>query len=106
MAAPTSWTPCSRRSACCWPAAPPTATRPPPLPGPLLAGKDGVFYNEAATAGVVIAALVALAARVSWTLGLPALAAYAAPGNLVYTSADGSTDTSTGAMLLLAVRAA
>jgi len=75
------------------------------LPGHLLAGKDGVFYNEAATAGVVIAALVALAARVSWTLGLPALAAYAALGNLVYTSADGSNDTSTGAMLLLAVLA-
>jgi hypothetical protein len=76
------------------------------LPGYLLAGKLGVFINEAAFAGLTLALLGGLAARVSWTLGLPALAVYASLGNMVYTSADGSNDTSTGALLLLAVMAA
>ena len=76
------------------------------LPGYLLAGKTGVFVNEAAFAGLTLALLGRLAARVSLTLGLPALAVYAALGNMIYTSADGSNDTSTGAVLLLAVVAA
>jgi 4-amino-4-deoxy-L-arabinose transferase-like glycosyltransferase len=73
------------------------------LPGYLLAGKLGVFINEAVFGGLTLALLGGLAARVSWTLGLPALAVYATLGNMVYTSADGSNDTSTGAVLLLAV---
>lgn len=73
------------------------------LPGYLLGGKLGVFLNEAAFAGVTMAVLAGLAARVSWTLGLPALAVYASLGNMIYTSADGSNDTSTGATLILAV---
>ncbi|HVQ23004.1 MAG TPA: hypothetical protein VMT36_07000, partial [Candidatus Saccharimonadia bacterium] len=73
------------------------------LPGYLLAGKDGVFYNEATYSLLPIAILVGLAARLSWTIGLPALAVYAASGNIVFGSADGSVDTGAGAFLLLAV---
>jgi hypothetical protein len=73
------------------------------LPGYLVAGKDGVFYNEAAFSLIPLAIFTALAARLSWTLGLPALAAYAASGNIVFGSADGSSETGTGALLLLAV---
>jgi uncharacterized membrane protein len=74
-------------------------------PGYLLAGKDGVFYNEAAFSLLTLAILTGLAARLSWTVGLPALAAYAASGNIVYAAADGSVDTGAGALLLLAVLA-
>ncbi|MGH2406913.1 MAG: hypothetical protein ACRDF7_02380 [Candidatus Limnocylindrales bacterium] len=76
------------------------------LPGYLLGGKLGVFLNEAAFGGLTVALLGGLASRLSWTLGLPAMAVYASLGNMVYTSADGSNDTSTGAVLLLAVIAA
>jgi hypothetical protein len=76
------------------------------LPGYLMAGKDGVFYNEAAFSLLPMAIFVGLAARVSWTLGLPALAVYAASGNIVYGAADGSSETGAGALLLLAVVAA
>ena len=75
------------------------------IPGYLLAGKDGVFYNEAAFSLLTLAIFVGLAARLSWTVGLPALAAYAASGNIVYAAADGSVDTGAGALLLLAVLA-
>jgi hypothetical protein len=75
------------------------------IPGYLLAGKDGVFYNEAAFSLLTLAILTGLAARLSWTVGLPALAAYAASGNIVYAAADGSVDTGAGALLLLAVLA-
>jgi hypothetical protein len=73
------------------------------LPGYLLAGKDGVFYNEAAFSIIPLAIFVGLAARLSWTLGLPALAMYAASGNIVFGAADGSSETGAGALLLLAV---
>ena len=73
------------------------------LPGYLVAGKDGVFYNEAAFSLLTLAVFVGLAARLSWTLGLPALAVYAAAGNIVYGAADGSLETGAGALLLLAV---
>jgi hypothetical protein len=76
------------------------------LPGYLLDGKLGVFYNEALFGGVTMAVLGGLASRLSWTLGLPAMAVYATLGNMIFTSADGSNDTSTGAVLLLAVVAA
>jgi hypothetical protein len=76
------------------------------LPGYLMAGKDGVFYNEAAFAIIPLAIFTGLAARLSWTLGLPALAVYAASGNVVYGAADGSSETGAGAFLLLAVVAA
>ena len=76
------------------------------LPGYLLGGRFGVYLDEASFGGVVFAILGWLAARVSWTLGLPVLAVYATLGNMIYTSADGSNDTSTGAVLLLAVVAA
>jgi hypothetical protein len=76
------------------------------LPGYLIAGKDGVFYNEAAFSLVPLAIFASLAARLSWTLGLPALAVYAASGNIVFGSADGSSETGAGALLLLAVIAA
>ena len=88
-----------------WPVPYPPAMFLTHLPGYLLAGKDGVFYNEAASSLVVLGAFVAMAARLSWTLGLPALAAYAALGNVVFGAADGSVETSTGAVLLLAVLA-
>jgi hypothetical protein len=76
------------------------------LPGYLIAGKDGVFYNEAAFSFLPLAIFAGLAARLSWTLGLPARAAYAASGNIVFGAADGSSETGTGALLLLAVVAA
>jgi hypothetical protein len=76
------------------------------VPGYVLGGRFGVYLDEASFVGVVFAILGGLASRVSWTLGLPALAVYATLGNMVYTSADGSNDTSTGAVLLLAVVAA
>lgn len=76
------------------------------LPGYLLGGKLGVFLDEAAFGGLTMALLGGLAWRLSWTVGLPAMAVYASLGNMVYTSADGSNDTSTGAVLLLAVVAA
>jgi hypothetical protein len=76
------------------------------LPGYVVAGKDGVFYSEAAFSLLALAIFVGLAARLSWTLGLPALAAYAASGNIVYGAADGSLETSSGALLLVAIIAA
>lgn len=76
------------------------------VPGFLVAGKDGVFFNEAAFSLVTMAILVGLAARISWTIGLPALALYAASGNIIYGAADGSVDTGTGALLLVAIVAA
>ena len=76
------------------------------LPGYLLAGKDGVFYAEAAFSLVPLGIFAGLAARLSWTLGLPALAVYAASGNIVYGAADGSLDTSSAALLLVAIVAA
>ena len=76
------------------------------LPGYLVAGKDGVFYAEAAFSLITLGAFVGLAARLSWTLGLPALAVYAASGNIVYGAADGSIETSSGAALLVAILAA
>jgi hypothetical protein len=75
------------------------------IPGFLVAGKDGVFYNEAAFSLLTLAIFVGLAARLSWTVGLPVLAAYAGSGNIAYAAADGSVDTSAGALLLLAVLA-
>ncbi len=76
------------------------------LPGYLLAGKDGVFYAEAAFSLVTLGIFVGLAARLSWTLGLPALAVYAASGNIVFGAADGSIETSSAALLLVAIVAA
>ena len=86
-----------------WPVAYPPLMFVAHLPGYLIAGKDGVFYNEAAFSVLTLAILTGLASRLSWTLGLPALAVYAASGNIVFAAADGSVDTGAGAFLLLAV---
>ncbi len=76
------------------------------LPGYLVAGKDGVFYNEAAFSLLALAIFTVLAVRLSWTVGLPVLAAYAASGNIVFGAADGSLDTGSGVLLLVAIVAA
>ncbi len=89
-----------------WPVPYPPLTFLAHLPGYLVAGKDGVFYAEAAFSLVTLGLFVGLAARLSWTLGLPALAVFAASGNIVYGAADGSIETSSGAALLVAILAA
>ncbi len=76
------------------------------LPGYLVAGLTGVRFTEVIAALLVMVAFVWLARRVSITAALPALALYAALPNLVNLSVDAGNDTSTGAMLLLAVLAA
>ncbi|HEY8199009.1 MAG TPA: hypothetical protein VIF44_04505 [Candidatus Limnocylindrales bacterium] len=89
-----------------WPVPYPPLTFLAHLPGYLVAGKDGVFYAEAAFSLVTLGIFVGLASRLSWTLGLPALAVYAASGNIVYGAADGSIETSSAAVLLVAIVAA
>jgi Dolichyl-phosphate-mannose-protein mannosyltransferase len=76
------------------------------LPGYLVAGLTGVRFTEVIAALLVMLAFAWLARRVSVTAALPALALYAALPNLVNLSVDAGNDTSTGAMLLLAVLAA
>ena len=73
------------------------------LPGYLIAGLDGVKLTQIALAGVAMGTLAWLGARLSWAVGLPALALYAGASNLVLLTTDGSNDTGTGAVLLLAV---
>jgi hypothetical protein len=73
------------------------------LPGYLIAGLDGVKLTQIALAGVAMGTLAWLGARLSWMVGLPALALYAGASNLVLLTTDGSNDTGTGAVLLLAV---
>jgi hypothetical protein len=75
------------------------------LPGELLGGLRGVLATEAAGATALLVGLAWLAYGVSWRLGLPALGLYAGLGNLVALAVDGSNDTSTGALVLLALAA-
>lgn len=75
------------------------------LPGRLMAGFDGVGFTEIVAAGVIMGLFALLAARLSWRAGLPALATYAALPNLGILTLDGSNDTSTGAVALVAVLA-
>ncbi|MGH2456160.1 MAG: hypothetical protein ACRDHD_07875 [Candidatus Limnocylindria bacterium] len=75
------------------------------LPGQLLGGLPGIQATQLALAGVTMASLAWLGARLGWVLGLPALALYAGAPNLVLLATDGSNDTGTGALLLLAVLA-
>lgn len=73
------------------------------LPGYLIAGLHGLQLTQFALAGVAMGTLAWLGARLSWLVGLPALALYAGASNLVLLATDGSNDTGTGAVLLLAV---
>jgi hypothetical protein len=73
------------------------------LPGHLLGGLVGVQFTQFVLGGAVMAGLAWAAARFSWLVGLPALGLYAAAPNLVLVATDGSNDTATGAMLLLAI---
>lgn len=73
------------------------------LPGYLMAGLLGIQLTQLALAGVAMGTLAWLGARLSWVVGLPALALYAGAPNLVLLATDGSNDTGTGALLLLAV---
>jgi uncharacterized membrane protein len=76
------------------------------LPGYLLAGKDGVFANETFFSIATVFILVGLTMKLSWTVGLPAVAIVAASGNIVFGSADGSLESGAGVFLLLAIVAA
>ena len=73
------------------------------LPGYLVSGLAGVQFTEFLLAAGAMAGFVLMGATVSWMVGLPALAVYAAAPNLVLLSTDGSSDTGTGALLLLAI---
>ena len=76
------------------------------LPGYLVGGLAGVRFTEVAAALLVIVLFAWLARTVSMGAALPAMALYAALPNLVNLSVDASNDTSTGAVLLIAVLAA
>jgi uncharacterized membrane protein len=73
------------------------------LPGHLVAGLAGVQFTEFLLAAGAMAGFVLLGATVSWMVALPALAVYAAAPNLVLLATDGSSDTGTGALVLLAI---
>jgi uncharacterized membrane protein len=73
------------------------------LPGHLVAGLAGVQFTEFLLAAFAMAGFVLLGATVSWMVALPALAVYAAAPNLVLLATDGSSDTGTGALVLLAI---
>lgn len=73
------------------------------LPGYLLGGLTGVRFTEIAAAAFVMGAFAWLAQRVSALTALPALALYAGLPNLINLSVDASNDTSTGAVMLLAI---
>lgn len=73
------------------------------LPGYLIAGLTGIRFTQVALAVAVIGIFAALARKVSWTVGLPTMAAYAAMPNLINLSVDAGNDTGTGAVLLVAV---
>lgn len=73
------------------------------LPGYVGGGLVGVRFTEVVAALVVLGIFAWLARTVSVTAALPAMAVYAALPNLVNLSVDASNDTSTGAMLLVAV---
>ena len=75
------------------------------LPGFLVSGLAGVQFTEFVLAAAAMAGFVILGASVSWIAALPALAVYASAPNLVLLATDGSSDTGSGAMLLLAVLA-
>ncbi len=72
------------------------------LPGYLLGGLSGIQLTQFAFAGVAMGTLAWLGSRLSWLAGLPAVALYAGAPNLVLLATDGSNDTATGALLLLA----
>jgi hypothetical protein len=75
------------------------------LPGYLLGGMQGVQITELWASAAVMGALAVLAARISWLAGLPGLALYATLGNLANLTTDASNDTTTGALILLALLA-
>jgi len=73
------------------------------LPGYLVSGLAGVQFTQLVLAAVAMAIFVAVGAAVSWMAALPALALYAGSPNLVLLATDGSNDTGSGALLLLAL---
>lgn len=72
------------------------------LPGFLLGGLAGVQLTQLLLAALAMGIFLALGLAVSWMASLPALAVYAGAPNLVLLATDGSNDTGTGALLLLA----
>jgi hypothetical protein len=75
------------------------------LPGHLVSGLAGVQFTQFVFAGLVMASMAWAAWLTGWLVGLPMLALYAGAGNLVLLASDGSNDTATGALLLLAIAA-
>ena len=75
------------------------------LPGHLIGGLAGVQWTQFAFAGATMGIFALLATRSSWLAALAGLALYAGAPNLVVLTADGSNDTVTGTLLLLAVLA-
>lgn len=73
------------------------------LPGYLVGGLVGVRFTEVVAALGVMMTFAVLAWRGAWSTALPALALYAGLTNLIELSVDGSNDTGSGAVLLLAV---
>lgn len=73
------------------------------LPGYIAGGLVGVRFTEVAASLGVMLTFAALAWRGAWSTALPALALYAGLSNLIELSVDGSNDTGSGAVLLLAV---
>jgi uncharacterized membrane protein SirB2 len=73
------------------------------LPGYLISGLAGVQFTQFVLAGVAMGLLVGIGAVLSWSVALPALALYAGSPNLVILATDGSNDTGTGALVLLAL---
>ena len=75
------------------------------LPGHLVAGLYGMALTELAGAWVVMVVLARFALGRGQVLGMSMLALYVALPNLIELVGDGSNDTSTGAVLVLAVMA-
>jgi hypothetical protein len=73
------------------------------LPGHLVAGLAGVQFTEFLLAAATMVGFVLLGPTVSWIAALPAVAVYAAAPNLILLATDGSSDTGSGALLLLAI---
>jgi hypothetical protein len=73
------------------------------LPGHLANGLAGVQWTQLAGSALALGLLARSAARSSWLAGIAGLALYAGAPNLAILTADGSNDTLTGALLLLAI---
>jgi uncharacterized membrane protein len=75
------------------------------LPGHVIGGLAGVQWTQLVAAGATMGMLAWIGLRSSWLVALPGLALYAGAPNLALLATDGSNDTVTGAVLLLAVLA-